>query len=331
MIDENAIRSRYAAVRAGLGERERRLLAAAEARSAGYGGVSAVARATGIARSTIDRGLKDLESRDPVRPKVRRPGAGRRALLASDPTVLEDLRRLLEPATLGDPMRPLLWVSKSHAKLAAALREMGHKVSASRMPRLLACLGYRRQVNRKTKEGSHHPDRNDQFEHINQQAVTFQAAGQPVISVDTKKKELIGAYKNAGSDYRPQGCPDEVNVHDFADQELGKGIPYGVYDPAANAACVSVGIDHDTAEFAVNAIGHWYATMGRERYPTANRLMITADGGGSNGSRVRLWKVQLQKLADATGLTLVVCHYPPGTSRRVGRRNCTCGLSQNGA
>ena len=330
MIDENAIRSRYEAVRAGLGERERRLLAAAEARTAGYGGVSAVARATGIARSTIDRGLKDLESRDPVRPKVRRPGAGRRALLESDPTVLEDLRRLLEPATLGDPMRPLLWVSKSHAKLAAALREMGHKVSASRMPKLLECLGYRRQVNRKTKEGGHHPDRNDQFEHINQQAVTFQAAGQPVISVDTKKKELIGAYKNAGSDYRPQGCPDEVNVHDFADKELGKGIPYGVYDPAANAACVSVGIDHDTAEFAVNAIGHWYATMGRERYPSANRLMITADGGGSNGSRVRLWKVQLQKLADATGLTLVVCHYPPGTSKwnKIEHR-LFCHITQN--
>jgi hypothetical protein len=222
---------------------------------------------------------------------------------------------LLEPATVGDPMRPLMWVSKSHAKLAAALRDMGHEVSASRIPKLLERLLYRRQVNRKTKEGSHHPDRDAQFEHINKQVVALQAAGQPVISVDTKKKELIGAYKNVGSDYRPQGCPDEVNVHDFVDKELGKAIPYGVYDIAADAGCVSVGIDHDTAEFAVNAIGRWRETMGCERYPTADRLMITADGGGSNGSRVRLWKIELQRLADATGLTLVVCHYPPGTSK----------------
>ena len=330
MIDETAIRNRYEAMRPGLDERERRLLAAAEARTAGYGGVSAVARATGIARSTIDRGLKDLESLDPVQPKVRRPGGGRRSLIQTDPTVLEDLRRLLEPATVGDPMRPLMWVSKSHAKLAAALRDMGHEVSASRIPKLLECLRYRRQVNRKTKEGSRHPDRDAQFEHINQQVVTLQAAGQPVISVDTKKKELIGAYKNAGSDYRPQGCPDEVNVHDFADKELGKGIPYGVYDIAADAGCVSVGIDHDTAEFAVNAIGRWHETMGCERYPTADRLMITADGGGSNGSRVRLWKIQLQKFADATGLTLVVCHYPPGTSKwnKIEHR-LFCHITQN--
>ncbi len=330
MIDETAIRRRYEAIRPGLDERERRLLAAAEARTAGYGGVSAVARATGIARSTIDRGLKDLESLVPVAPKVRRQGAGRRPLTQTDPTVMEDLRRLLEPATVGDPMRPLIWVSKSHAKLAAALREMGHEISASRIPKLLKHLGYRRQVNRKTKEGSHHPDRNAQFEHINQQAVAFQAAGQPVISVDTKKKELIGTYKNAGRDYRPQGCPDEVNVHDFVNKELGKGVPYGVYDMAANAGCVSVGIDHDTAEFAVNAIERWHATMGSERYPTADRLMITADGGGSNGSRVRLWKVQLQKLADATGLTIVVCHYPPGTSKwnKIEHR-MFCHITQN--
>jgi hypothetical protein len=330
MIDEVAIRSRYEAMRPGLDERERRLLAAAEARTAGYGGVSAVARATGIARSTIDRGLKDLGSLDRVAPKVRRPGGGRRPLTQTDPTVLEDLQRLLEPATVGDPMRPLMWVSKSHAKLAAALRDMGHEVSASRIPKLLENLHYRRQVNRKTKEGSHHPDRDAQFEHINQQVVTLQTAGQPVISVDTKKKELIGAYKNAGSDYRPQGCPDEVNVHDFVHKELGKGIPYGVYDISADAGCVSVGIDHDTAEFAVNAIGRWHQTMGCERYPSADRLMITADGGGSNGSRVRLWKMQLQKLADATGLTLVVCHYPPGTSKwnKIEHR-LFCHITQN--
>jgi hypothetical protein len=330
MIDEVAIRSRYEAMRPGLDERERRLLAAAEAHAAGYGGVSAVARATGIARSTIDRGLKDLKSLDRVAPKIRRPGGGRRPLTQTDPTVLEDLQRLLEPVTVGDPMRPLMWVSKSHAKLAAALRDMGHEVSASRIPKLLEHLHYRRQVNRKTKEGSHHPDRDAQFEHINQQVVTLQATGQPVISVDTKKKELIGAYKNAGSDYRPQGCPDEVNVHDFVHKELGKGIPYGVYDIAADAGCVSVGIDHDTAEFAVNAIGRWHQTMGCERYPNADRLMITADGGGSNGSRVRLWKMQLQKLADATGLTLVVCHYPPGTSKwnKIEHR-LFCHITQN--
>jgi hypothetical protein len=330
MIDEIAIRSRYEAMRWRLGERERRLFVAAEARTAGYGGVSAVSRATGISRSTIDRGLKDLEASDPAQPKVRRAGGGRPSLLATDPTLLEDLRRLIEPATLGDPVRPLVWVSKSHAKLAAALRDMGHQVSASRIPQLLDQLHYRRQVNRKTKEGSHHPDRDAQFEHINQQVMAFQAAGQPVISVDTKKKELIGNYKNPGSDYRPQGCPDEVNVHDFVDKELGKAIPYGVYDIAADAGWVSVGIDHDTAEFAVSTIHRWHETMGRERYPTPDRLMIMADGGGSNGSRVRLWKMELQKLADTTGRTLMVCHYPPGTSKwnKIEHR-LFCHITQN--
>jgi Rhodopirellula transposase DDE domain len=330
MIDEMLIRSRYGAMGPHLDERERRLFAAAEARTAGYGGVSAVARATGIARSTINRGLKDLDVLVPVQRKVRRAGGGRPCLTQTDPTLLEDLQRLLEPATVGDPMRPLMWVSKSHAKLAAALRGMGHQVSASRIPTLLERLAYRRQVNRKTKEGSHHPDRDAQFEHINKQVIALQAAGQPVISVDTKKKELIGAYKNAGSDYRPEGCPDEVNVHDFVDKELGKAIPYGVYDIAADAGCVSVGIDHDTAEFAVNAIRRWHKTMGCKRYPTAARLMITADGGGSNGSRVRLWKIALQKLADETRLTLQVCHYPPGTSKwnKIEHR-LFCHITQN--
>ena len=330
MIDETAIWQRYEALRAGLDERGRRLFAAAEARAAGFGGVTAVARATGIARSTIDRGLRDLGASTTAQ-KIRRTGGGRLPLTRKDPTLLEDLRQLLEPATLGDPMRPLLWVSKSHAKFATALRDMGHRVSASRIPQLLERLGYRRQVNRKSKEGGRHPDRDAQFEHINAQVEAYQAAGQPVISVDTKKKELIGEYKNAGSDYRPQGIPIDVNVHDFVDKQLGKAIPYGVYDVGANAGCVSVGVDHDTAEFAVNAIRRWLAAMGRERYPTCDRLMITADGGGSNGSRVRLWKIELQKLADETGLTIGVCHYPPGTSRGVGRRDCTSGLSQNGA
>ena len=330
MIDETAIRSRFEAMRASLDEQERRLFAAAEARSAGYGGVSAAARATGIARSTIDRGLKDLRALDPARPRVRRPGGGRPALTRTDPTLLEDLQGLLESTTLGDPMRALVWVSKSHAKLSLALRDIGHRVSASRIPQLLERLGYRRQVNRKSLEGGHHIHRNAQFEHINAQVEAFQAAGQPVVSVDTKKKELIGPYKNGGSDYRPEGCPHEVNVHDFVDKQLGKAIPYGVYDIGANAGCVSVGIDHDTAEFAVNAIRRWRETMGGERYPESDSLMIIADGGGSNGSRVRLWKVELQKLADETGLTIGVCHYPPGTSKwnKIEHR-LFCHITQN--
>ncbi len=216
---------------------------------------------------------------------------------------------------MGDPMRPLRWVSKSHAKLAAALRAMGHQIGKSSIPKLLGLLDYRRQVNRKTLEGSHNPDRDAQFEHINAMVVATQAAGNPVISIDTKKKELVGPYKNVGSDYRPEGCPDQVKVHDFVDAELGKVVPYGVYDIAANAGCVSVGIDNDTAQFSVNSIRCWLDVMGRERYPHANRLMITADGGGSNGSRVRLFKVELQTLADETGLTLQICHFPPGTSK----------------
>ena len=329
-MNKSAIRSRYEAMGLRLDERERRLFAAAEARSAGYGGVSLVARATGIARSTINRGLKDLAARDSATSRIRRRGAGRPALTRTDPTLLGDLDKLLESTIHGDPMRALKWVSKSHAKLALALRGKGHRVSASRIPQLLERLGFRRQVNRKSLEGGNHVDRNAQFEHINTQVAAFQAAGQPVISVDTKKKEMIGPYKNAGSDYRPKGCPEEVNVHDFVDKELGKAIPYGVYDIAANVGCVSIGIDHDTAEFAVNAVRRWRNTMGCERYPGTNRLMITADGGGSNGSRVRLWKVELQKLADETGVTIGVCHYPPGTSKwnKIEHR-LFCHITQN--
>ena len=315
MVDASAIGERYAAVRRSLNERGRRLFAAAEARTAGHGGISASARATGIARSTIGRGLKDLDDPGALSGVVRRPGSGRHALTVTDPTLLEDLRQLLEPATMGDPMRPLLWVSKSHAKLTVALRAMGHQIGKSSIPKLLGLLKYRRQVNRKTLEGSRNPDRDAHFEHINVAVIAAQTAGQPVISIDTKKKELIGPYKNNGSDYRPEGCPDQVKVHDFVDAELGKVVPYGVYDIAANAGCVSVGIDNDTAQFAVNSIRRWLEVMGRERYPGTDRLMITADGGGSNGSRVRLFKVELQKLADETGLTLRVCHFPPGTSK----------------
>jgi len=315
MIDPSAIRERFAAVGRGLNERTRRLFAAAEARTAGYGGIAASSRATGIARSTIGRGLKDLDDPASLSGEVRRPGSGRLALTETDKTLLEDLRQLLDPATKGDPMRPLRWVSKSHAKLAAALCAMGHQVSKSTVPKLLELLQYRRQVNRKTLESSRNPDRDAQFEHINTAVIAMQAAGKPVISIDTKKKEPIGPYKNAGSDYRPNGCPEQVKVHDFVDAELGKVVPYGVYDIAANAGCVSVGIDNDTAQFSVNSIRRWLDLMGRARYPDTDTVMITADGGGSNGSRVRLFKVELQKLADETGLTLQVCHYPPGTSK----------------
>ena len=267
MIDPSAIRERFAAVGRGLNERTRRLFAAVEARTAGYGGIAAAAQATGIARSTIGRGLKDLDDPASLSGEVRRPGSGRPALTETDATLLDDLRQLLEPATKGDPMRPLLWVSKSHAKLAAALCTMGHQVSKSTIPKLLELLHYRRQVNRKTLESSSNPDRDAQFEHINTAVIAMQAAGKPVISIDTKKKEPIGPYKNAGSDYRPEGCPEQVKVHDFVDAELGKVVPYGVYDIAANAGCVSVGIDNDTAQFAVNSIRRWLEPDGPGAVP----------------------------------------------------------------
>jgi hypothetical protein len=330
MIDASSIYERYAAVGRNLNERARRLFAAAEARTAGYGGIAAASRATGLAPSTIGRGLKDLEDPGSLSGEVRRPGGGRSALTAKDPSLLEDLRQLLEPATMGDPMRPLRWVSKSHAKLAAALSGMGHQIGKSSIPKLLDLLGYRRQVNRKTLDGSHHADRDAQFEHINAAVLAMQAAGKPVISIDTKKKELVGDYKNGGSDYRPEGCPDKVNVHDFVDPTLGKVVPYGVYDIAANAGCVSVGIDNDTAQFSVNSIRRWLDVMGRERYPDTDSLMITADGGGSNGSRVKLFKLELQKLADETGLSLQVCHFPPGASKwnKIEHR-LFCHITQN--
>ena len=297
---------------------------------AGYGGIAAAARATKVARSTIGRGLKDLGSPESLTGQVRRKGAGRRSLRVKDPTLLADLQQLVEPATMGDPMRPLRWVSKSHEKLAVALRAMGHKVSSSSVPKLLEALNYCRHVNRKTKEGSSHPDRNAQFEYINTKVEAYQAADQPVISVDTKKKELVGEFKNGGSDYGPEGEPTLVNAHDFEDKELGKVVPYGIYDIGANLGYVSLGIDHDTGEFAVNGIRLWLDRMGRERYPTMTSVMITADGGGSNGSRLRLWKTSLQQLADETGLTFQVCHYPPGTSKwnKIEHR-MFCHITQN--
>ena len=330
MIDKSAIRLRWELFGSTLDERGQRMFAAGEARAAGWGGKAAVARITGLALSTIGYGLNDLDRPPLPAGRVRRPGGGRRRLTIKDRTLLDDLQRTVEPATLGSPVRRLLWVSKSHEKLAAALRQMGHKVSANSVKRLLPRLGFSRQYNRKADEGSRHPDRNAQFEHINRQVIAAQAAGQPVISVDTKKKELIGNFRNGGSDYRPKGLPRRVNVHDFADKELGKAVPYGVYDVGANEGFVSVGITADTAEFAVRSIRRWRQQMGRQRYPSMSQLTITADCGGSNGARVRLWKVELQKLADDTGLTLHVHHYPPGTSKwnKIEHR-LFCHITQN--
>src|SRR5271155_4282001 len=308
MIDESPLRIRYEALRSSLSERGRRVNAAAE-------GVAAAARVTKVARSTIGRGLKDLRNPASLTGEVRRKGGGSPRLTTKDPTLLADLERLLEPATMGDPMRPLRWVSKSHDKLATALRAMGHKVSSPSIPKLLGELKYCRHSNRKTKEGGKHPDRDAQFEYINAKVEAFQAEDQPVISIDAKKKELLGEFKNGGSDYSPQGRPIEVNTHDFEDKELGKVVPYGVYDIGANDGYVSLGIDHDPGQFAVNSVRLWLDRIGQARYLGMSHLMITADGGGSNGSRLRLWKWSLQQLADETGLIIQVCHYPPGTSK----------------
>jgi hypothetical protein len=326
MIDEKAIRQRWETVGSKLDERGRRLFAAGEVRSAGWGGLAAVSKITGLARSTINRGEDDLDAAPLPKGQVRRAGGGRRAVCGNDPGLVPALKRLVEPATLGDPIRPLIWVSKSMEKLAAALTEMGHPISADTVRKELVKLGFSRQSNRKADEGSKHPDRDAQFEYINSKVIAAQARQQPVISVDTKKKELVGNFKNGGTDYRPKSNPQRVNVHDFEDKKLGKVVPYGVYDVTANAGFVSVGITSDTAEFAVQSIRCWLERMGRQRYPNAQELTITADCGGSNGARVRLWKVELQKLADETGLVIRVHHYPPGTSSRVDDRRGGCSL-----
>jgi len=330
MIDEGAIQYRWDTVGRKLDERGRRLFAAAEVRTAGWGGLAVVSRITGLARSTINRGEDDLGAEPPAKGKVRRVGGGRRAVAEVDPGLIPELGRLVEPATLGDPMRPLTWVSKSMGKLARTLTAMGHPISADTVRKELVKLGFSRQLNRKSDEGSKHPDRDAQFEHINANVIAAQADSQPVISVDTKKKELVGNFKNGGSDYRPKGLPIRVKVHDFIDKDLGKAAPYGVYDVAANAGFVSVGISSDTAEFAVQSIRRWLERVGRERYPKARSLTITADCGGSNGARVRLWKRELQKLADETGLALHVLHYPPGTSKwnKIEHR-MFCHITQN--
>jgi hypothetical protein len=290
--------------------------AGTEARAAGRGGITGVVRATGIAYSTIQRGLKELEAKVRLAPgRIRRPGGGRKKTLTKDPTLLADLEGLVEPTASGDPMSPLRWTSKSVRHLAEALQRMGHQVSRQLVAELLAEAGYSLQANRKTREGASHPDRDAQFRYINEQVRRLQSATQPVISVDTKKKELVGDFKNLGRQWRPRGQPTRVRVHDFLIPERGKAIPYGVYDLTRNAGWVSVGIDHDTATFAARTIGRWWQKMGRPRYPRARRLLITADAGGSNGPRVRLWKWELQRLANRTGLAITVCHFPPGTSK----------------
>lgn len=303
-----------------LDERQRRLWAATEARALGYGGVSVVARATGLTRPTVAAGIKELSAAKKSAPaktqrRVRRAGAGRPRATQSNVQLRAALEELVESTTRGDPMSPLRWTCKSVRVLAAELTRQGHPVSHQSVSTLLQEAGYSLQANRKTREGASHPDRNAQFEHIAKRVKQFQRRGQPVISVDTKKKELIGDFKNAGREWHPKGQPPEVRVHDFQDKELGKAIPYGVYDLSANAGWVSVGIDHDTPEFAVESISCWWRRMGRKTYPQATELLITADGGGSNSSRARLWKVALQRMADATGLKISVCHFPPGTSK----------------
>ena len=311
------IRTRYSLVAGTLDERGRRTVAAAEALALGWGGITAVARASGLARGTISLGIQQLRGTLPQAPpgQMRRVGGGRKKLLVTDPSILTDLEQLVEPTTRGDPESPLRWTCLSVRKLAAALGERGHSVSYQWVAEALRELNYSLQANRKTKEGGDQPDRDAQFAHINATSAAFLAEGEPVISVDTKKKELVGDFKNGGREWRPSGDAEQVRVHDFPLPQLGRVNPYGIYDLSANAGWVSVGIDHDTAAFAVASIRRWWIGRGRERYPLVEKLLITADGGGSNGSRVRLWKWELQQLADETGLAISVCHLPPGTSK----------------
>jgi Rhodopirellula transposase DDE domain len=300
-----------------LDERMRRLVAAAEAEALGFGGVTAVARASGLSRGTVIRGMAELKvAPKPARgQRIRRKGAGRKRTIDRDATLKRDLESLVEPVTRGDPESPLRWTGKSVRQLTAELKRMKHQTSHRMVAELLHEMDYSLQANSKTLEGSSHPDRDAQFQHISDKSLEFQAARQPVISVDTKKKELVGDFKNNGRELRPKGDPEKVRMHDFVIPELGRAAPYGVYDVTQNAGWVSVGGDHDTAAFAAQSIRRWWESMGAKAYPEARKLLITADSGGSNGARVRLWKLELQKLADETGLEISVCHLPPGTSK----------------
>jgi len=316
---ESAIKERYQSLEWALDERLRRLFAAAEAKAIGHGGMTLVWKATGVARGSIRQGMKELEekssSMDVHSRRIRRVGAGRKPSVADDAELLSALERLVEPVPRGEPESPLRWTCKSLRELASELVVQGYRVSHSSIGGLLKRLGYSLQGNRKTLEGASHPDRNAQFEYINARTEEALRNGQPVISVDTKKKELVGPFKNGGKEWRPQGEPEQVNVYDFVDKELGRANPYGVYDLADNAGWVSVGTDHDTASFAVSTIRRWWEVMGKPLYPEAKELIITADGGGSNGSRVRLWKLELQHLSDELGFPIRVSHFPPGTSK----------------
>ena len=316
MIDLDAIRECFTSLSPHLDERGRRLFAATEANSAGYGGIAAVTRITGIAASTIGRGVGELAQNVGLEAgRLRRPGGGRKPLVANDPGLLPALLALVEPTARGDPMSALRWTCKSLRRLAAELTALGHPVSHTVVGELLTQQKFSLQANRKTREGGDHPDRDAQFLHIEQSVADALAAKQPVISVDTKKKELVGDFKNAGREWRPKGRPEEVRVHDFLIKELGRAVPYGIYDLAANAGWVSVGMDNDTAAFSVQTIRRWWYSVGRVRYPDAKSLVITADGGGSNGSRVRLWKRELHRLASEIGIDIMVHHLPPGTSK----------------
>ncbi len=316
MIDESQIAERFAGLGPELNERQRRLWAASEARSCGPGGIAAVVRATGISKDTVRRGIAELQEGTRLDPgRVRRAGAGRPRLTDSDPELLGALEALVDPDTRGDPCSPLRWCSKSLQNIANALQAAGHQVSDRTSGKLLRGLGFRLHANAKTREGKDHPDRDAQFRHISETARVALAAQQPVISVDTKKRELVGDFKAVGREYEPSGRPVEVRCHDFKDKELGHAIPYGVYDIDANEGMVSVGVTNDTSAFAVNSIRAWWQHLGRQRYPDATTLTINADGGGSNSSRTRLWKVELQKLANDLQMAICVCHFPPGTSK----------------
>ena len=298
-----------------LNERSRRLWAGNESLSIGYAGIEIVSRATGLSRSTIIKGMKEITDKRELEDRIRDHGGGRKKEVDKNPGIREELIRLIEPSTRGDPQSPLLWESKSLRKLSSELKEKGYDVSHVLVEKLLHDMKYNLKSNRKMNEGKSHADRNLQFEHINSRAIKFMKESQPVISIDTKKKELIGNFKNNGKEWKPKGEFDEVNVYDFMQFAVGKAVPYGIYDMKLNEGYVNVGIDHDTAEFAVQSIKKWWECMGKKRYPDAKRLMITADGGGSNGSRVKLWKIELQKFATETGLEISVCHFPPGTSK----------------
>jgi hypothetical protein len=314
-----SLREKYEFLRPELDERGRRVWAASEALAVGRGGIATVAQATGLAESTIRRGQQELLNPGaavvPAARRVRRQGGGRKDLLAEDPTAVFALEALVEPTTRGDPGSPLRWTCKSTRRLADELTRQGYRISHTKVAQVLAGLGYSLQGTRKTKEGASHPDRNAQFEYLNQQVQAFQRRRQPVVSVDAKKKELVGDFANGGREYQPQGHPERVRVYDFPDKQLGKAIPYGIYDLTANCGWVSVGIAHDTAQFAVATLRRWWWQMGRKVYRQARELLITADGGGSNGSRCRLWKVEVQQLADELGFPITVCHFPPGTSK----------------